>query len=368
MESNILFIGSFEKPKNGHYGGVYFASTHLRDGLKKDGFTVIEMDTTLKDISQTRISKRIPDIIIRQFRFLITIIKHYKATHLFIFLSGGGSYIDKFPSILLAKVLRIKIFIFPRSGHLYSDFKKSHYRWFVNRTLNRADKIICQSAFWREFFISHGVNESKLEVIENWVDNMKLEESQELDFPEYNGGMFKIIYVSRIEKSKGVDDILLLAKKLRGKLDFSINVYGAGSYQMDFLSNIKSNQVDDVVHFKGWLQKDKMMKVINGHHLAIFPSQTEGYPNSLLDYIFAKIPVLASKIPMVKAVGKENMYYYSIENPEDIAENVLDIVAEYTLAMEKAKRIYTEKIVNNRLSNVMTKLNLLVNELPMKQK
>src|SRR5699024_10214481 len=96
MGSKILFIGSFKKPKSGHYGGVYFASTTLRDGLAKEGYQIIEMDTTLKDISETRVHKRLPDIIIRQFRFLYTILFNSKAREFFVFLSGGSSYIDKF--------------------------------------------------------------------------------------------------------------------------------------------------------------------------------------------------------------------------------------------------------------------------------
>src|SRR5690606_28223679 len=107
-----------------------------------------------------------------------------------------------------------------------------------------------------------------------------------------NKETFKIVFVSRIEKAKGVDEIIALAQQLRNKLDFSIYVYGAGRYQKEFIKSIKSNQLEDVIHFKGWLEKEKMLKTINNHHLAIFPSQTEGYPNSLLDYIFAKIPLI----------------------------------------------------------------------------
>lgn len=364
MDNKILFIGSFNKPKNGHYGGVYFASTTLRDGLEKEGYSIIEMDTTLKDISETRVYKRLPNILIRQFKFLYTILFNIKAKHILIFLSGGGSYIDKFLPILLSKILGKTIIIFPVSGHLINDYKKKKFIFFINSILKMANKIVCQSSFWKNYFIEKGVNRNKLLVVENWVDDLKIKESIGLDYPEYNvesKETFKIVFVSRIEKAKGVDDIITLTEELNGKLDFSIHIYGAGSYQKKFVENIKSNQLEGVIHFEGWLEKEKMLKTINAHHLAIFPSQTEGYPNSLLDYIFAKIPIIASDIPMVQAVGGENIKYFKQGNKDELAKKVLEIVNDYSIYLEKAKTLNIEKAENNNLKKVILKFNTLLN-------
>lgn len=364
MRNKILFIGSFNKPKNGHYGGVYFASTTLRDGLEKEGYNIVEMDTTLKDISEIRVYKRLPNILIRQLKFLFTILLNFKAKHILIFLSGGGSYIDKFLPILLSKMLRKRVIIFPRSGHLINDHKKKKFTFFINSVLKMADKIVCQSSFWKNYFIKNNVNQNKLYVVENWVDDLKIKESIGLDYPKFKGKnkeTFKIVFVSRIEKAKGVDDIIALAKQLNNNLDFSIFVYGAGSYQEEFVKSIKSNQLEDVIHFKGWLDKDKMMKTINSHHLAIFPSQTEGYPNSLLDYIFAKIPIIASDIPMVKAVGDEHMVYFKHGNQNELGEKVCDIINNYPVYLLKAEKLYSEKFENNNLKKALFKFNLILN-------
>lgn len=365
MRNKILFIGSFNKPKNGHYGGVYFASTTLRDGLNKEGHQIVEMDTTLKDIAETRVSKRLPNIITRQFEFLFIILFNRNANYLFVFLSGGGSYIDKFFSIRLAKLLRKRVVIFPRSGNLITDFSKKKFSFFIKRVFGFADIVVCQSSFWKDYFVSKNVNQNKLIVLENWVDDLKIEESTTLDYPKFKGKnkeTFKIVFVSRIEKAKGVDDIIVLAKELRNKLDFTINVFGAGSYENEFIENIKSNQLEDVVQSKGWLEKGKMLKTINVNHLAIFPSQTEGYPNSLLDYIFAKTPIIASDIPMVKAVGGDNMMYFRQGNQNELVEKVYDIINNYPVYQLKAERIYSEKFENNNLKKALLKFNTILND------
>lgn len=359
MSNKILFIGSFKLAENGHYGGVYFASTTLRDGLIKEGYQIVEMDTTLKNIAQTSVYKRLPDIIIRQFKFLFTIIINIRAKYIFVFLSGGSSYVDKFFPILLAMLLRKQVIIFPRSGHLIKHFNKKKFNFFIERVFKIANRVVCQSSFWQDYFTSKNITKNKLLVIENWVDDLKFKESTSLDYPKFNGinrETFKIVFVSRIEKAKGVDDIIALAQQLKNKLDFSIFVYGAGSYQNEFVKSIKSNQMDDVIHFQGWLDKEKMIKTINNHHLAIFPSQTEGYPNSLLDYIFAKIPIIASDIPMVKAIGKSNMYYYENNNAVEMADLVEVISSDYDTAIIKSKNLFDRKAIENTLDTGVRKI------------
>src|SRR5690554_5713195 len=106
MKDKVLFIGSFIKPKNGSYGGVLFASTSLRDKLINEGYKVVELDTTLKDISVTKVSKRFGNIFLRQLKFLYRILTTRKAKTLLVFVSAGNSYIDKLPSIFLAKLLK----------------------------------------------------------------------------------------------------------------------------------------------------------------------------------------------------------------------------------------------------------------------
>lgn len=357
--NKILFIGSFKLPKNGHYGGVYFACTTLRDGLRKKGYQIVEMDTTLKDISDLRVINRLHEIIIRQIRFLIKILFNLNAKYLFVFLSSGNSYIDKLMPILFSKLALKKIIILPRSGHLIEDNKKTFYGLYVKLTLKISNKVICQSEFWRSYFKKLNVRESKLDIIENWVDDEKIEESIKLLYPKYNketGEPLRIIFVTRIEKAKGVDDIISLAKIINNQLNYSIHVYGGGSYEKDFVNDIIRNKLENNVMFHGWLQKNKLVNTINSFHLAIFSSKIEGYPNSLLDYIFSKVPIISTDIPMIKEVGGDKIRYYECGNVNDLADKVLFIANNYEIAIEDIKVLYERKLIENNLSYSLEKL------------
>ncbi|MCC5936786.1 MAG: glycosyltransferase family 4 protein [Lunatimonas sp.] len=361
----ILFIGSFRKAKNGYYGGVYFSSTTLRDQLIEKQFEVIELDTTLKDISETRVLKRLPRLFIRQFNFTFKVLFNPGARIIFIFLSAGDSYIDKFSSIILARILGKKIVLFPRSGHIINSYKSSVYRFFINTSFAASDYIVCQSVFWRDFFISKNVKPCKLTVIENWVDEDKINKSKSIDFPSFsilNNESFKIIFVSRIEKAKGILDLIELALAIQGKLNFSIHIYGSGSYIKELIETIKIYKLEETLSFKGWLEQKDLIKTINSHHLAIFPSKVEGYPNSIMDFIFAKVPILAFDIPTVRAVGGSNINYYSNDCLSGLSEKVLEIANDYSSHVKKSEQIYAEKLVNNSLANAFNKIQTIISK------
>lgn len=61
----ILFIGSFVLPKNGSFGGVYFASSTIKSSLDKRNIEVIELDTTVEDINKMGLTSRLHKVIFR---------------------------------------------------------------------------------------------------------------------------------------------------------------------------------------------------------------------------------------------------------------------------------------------------------------
>jgi len=357
MKKQILFIGSFLIPKNGHYGGVYFASTSLRDKMVSEGFEVIELDTTLKDISVTKVSKRLSTIIARSFRFLKIILLSPKAKTIFIFVSRGNSYLDKFPSFILAKFLRKKIILFPLSGHLIEDFEKPFYIFFIKKILNSSTYIICQSTYWKNYFKSKGVPTKKLKTVENWVPNETIKTSRRIDFGNFDinkDKCFRMVYVSRIEIAKGINDIVEAAKTIPKGLIFKIDIFGEGAYKDEFIKLIKHERLEEVINYKGWLDNSKMQATLNKYHLALFTSRVEGYPNSLLDFIFSKIPVIAYDIPSVRAVGQEYTLYY-----KDISSLVSKIVIcynDYENICLSTKKLYKIKRERNNIAFTFSQL------------
>jgi len=354
----ILFIGSFRLPKEGAFGGVYFASTTLKSALEAKGIEIIKLDTTLKSIKETGVFKRFPSLIVRNITFLWKIAVNRKAKSLIVFLSAGNSYLDKLPSILLARVLQKKIVIFPVSGFIIRDYENRVYKIFIRWVMKLSDVVVCQSDFWKDFFISHNLSVSKLEVIENWVMDATIEKSKDILFKTYHPSsneVFKLIFVSRIEVAKGVNDIVELAKSLKDNFPVEINIYGDGGYVNKLQMDIEKFHLNNCVNIRGWLDHKNMQEVINKHHVALFTSRFEGYPNALLDYVFSKTPIVATNIPTVKAVGRDLISYYEPGNIVQFAEKIKWCHDNYTTATKMAEKLIREKEVRNNL-NIQTQI------------
>lgn len=360
----IIIIGSFVIPKGGSFGGVYSVSTSLRDNLVSRGFSVREIDTTLKDVRVTKVSKRLWSIIFRQFSFLWSILRYPKARFLFVFMSAGNSYLDKLPSIVLATILGKKVVAFPRSGHVIADFDKFYYRFLIRLSISFCSRVICQSQFWFEFFQNSGVADHKLVVVENWVSDKIIDHSAKLVPNSFarRSERFKLIFLSRIELDKGVYDVLKLAQQLtdRGSIDFVIDIYGSGSYEVQLVREIQDLGLSDIVKYRGWLDRENMLSTLNGYHLGLFLSKVEGYPNSLLDFIFAKLPVLASSIPMVRVVGRDLITYWEYGDERDLVEKVEYCYQNHSVILEQAQILYDQK---KRTNNVHSVVNTLLNSL-----
>lgn len=360
MKKEILFIGAFKLPQNGFYGGVYHASTTMRDEFKRQNYHIIELNTSIKDINNTKVSSRLFSLINRMLVFCYKIIINRKAKVMLVFISAGNSYLDKLIPITIAKILRKKVFVFPRSGHIIEDLNKKKYQLITKSVFSMSDYIICQSEFWKVFFgTKFELKDEKLIIVENWVQDEVREKSTKLNFPQFNLGkdVFKIIFVSRIEVDKGVDDILKVVSKLKQhNIKFKINIYGAGGYTNTLIKRIEKERLTNFVSYKGWLSKENKLDIINKHHLALFPSKTEGYPNSILDYVFAKVPVITSDIPMLRMIGKSNFIYYQNGNIEELYNAIHYSMNKYSLTVENATTIFKRMYEENNIKYAFNKL------------
>lgn len=338
-------------------GGQLFACQSLSDHLYHHGYEIISLNTSYrvkKDDNKISLWTKTLTLVKRNFQFLFKILFNPKAKNILIFVSAGNSYIEKAPFIFISKWLGKRTVVFPRSGFLLKDYDKKSYRIVVNAVFRKSDYIICQSEFWKEYFIENKVSKEKLVVIENWYPKNQIEKSTLLTFQEslIKEEEFKMVFVARIEEGKGIDDLISVAELLKqDKLLFSIDIFGEGNYKDSLQKKIIKTGLDKNITLKGWLGGKNKLETINQYHLAIFPSRFEGYPNTLLDYIFSKIPILATDTGSIKAVGQNNMTYYTPGNIVEMREKILDVHGNYVSYVKHAKQIYKIKTVKNHIDH-----------------
>lgn len=116
-------------------------------------------------------------------------------------------------------------------------------------------------------------------------------------FDKYNKTEFNIVSVGRFSAQKGYERLIEIAKRLKkDKLKFKWYIVGNcnGIYAEEIKSNIKNNNLEDVIKIEG--QQINPYKYIYNADLLVSTSLYEGFPRVINESIALGTPVVAPKI------------------------------------------------------------------------
>lgn len=157
--------------------------------------------------------------------------------------------------------------------------------------IHGSDVNVAVSNYVKENLVNETfVDESKVSVIYNGIDPAPFEALKRTFRTNKN---IKIMYSGRIDRSKGVFQLLKIAKKYP---EVQVNFYGTGDV-FDELTKIslKGNLNNVVMHGK-ILYKDVVSKYFENDVFVLPTTRVEGLPMSIIEAQFAKMPIVASDI------------------------------------------------------------------------
>tara|TARA_B100000700_G_C14998043_1_gene834886 strand:- start:804 stop:1901 length:1098 start_codon:yes stop_codon:yes gene_type:complete len=210
--------------------------------------------------------------------------KYRKANLINNFLSTNNNiralFADHWKSLELIKdenLKKTKTFCLLHSKEINHEIGSSLNKRVIKST-NNADFIIANSNFTKELAIKVGINPSKINVIfpgiekpkiiENIVKN-KAEEIFKESFP-------KIITVSRLDKRKGHDKILMLIKNLKPKFPKIKYVsIGFGDEEKNLIKLSRELQLENEVIFLKNIDFNFKIALMSEANLFLMPSRIE---------------------------------------------------------------------------------------------
>lgn len=352
MKGRVYIIGPFGYKNDQTFrGGLYTACTSLAKYLESNNYKIIKLNTSHKSNKDISLYVKLFFSMKKNILFPFRILLGNKGTTM-VFLSGGASYLDKLLPIIFSKLKGNKLILLPRSGSIIEDYNKPIFIRNIDFSFKLSHFVICQSNFWKTFFYNRGVSERKLKIIENWIPENIYQKSKPLKFNNQhnilnNQKTFKLVFVSRIEVSKGIVELVNAIHRAKEFINVKLEIYGDGNYKNGLLELISKLDLANQVVYKGWLDKESMLQTINKYDLAIFPSHFEGYPNTLLDFIFSKVPIISSDIPTCKAVGKDNILYFKKGDDDSLSSQIIYAHNNYSELIEMSKRAFYDKQKNH---------------------
>lgn len=172
---------------------------------------------------------------------------------------------------------------------------------------------------------------------------------------------FKFLFVGRLEKVKG-PDILIQAvqilKQNNPKLDFSVDVVGGGSMEVEIKEKIKNYELSKVVQMRGWANEEEVSGFMNASDCLLVTSRSESLPLVILEAAKSGLPVIASNVGDCPFLIKKYKIGFSFENQDiralaDSMEKIINskklnkigfsrLVRDYSL--EKTVELFTKKV------------------------
>jgi glycosyltransferase involved in cell wall biosynthesis len=171
---------------------------------------------------------------------------------------------------------------------------------------------------------------------------------------------FVIIFLSRIEKGKGIYEAIEAFRIINKKYSNTIfRIYGSGNETQRVLNYI-GGSINQTIFFKGYVEGEEKIQAFSGAHVYLFPSYAEGLPNSLLEALAFGLPIISSSVGGIPDFFKQPQmgYITSDINPivlanlmENLIQNPAQCIETSRFNFNFAKQHFYSKTVAKRVMN-----------------
>ncbi len=143
---------------------------------------------------------------------------------------------------------------------------------------------------------------------------------------------YEILFLCRIDKDKGIDELLSAAKTLieREIKNFHITVVGDGAYLQTVREHVSSMSLEDYVAIKGQVNDEKKKKeFFMSSDIYILPTYyREGFPRTLYEAMVFGTPIITTFVSGIPSLMKDRYNCYRIQE-----RSVNSIIDALTFAM-----------------------------------
>jgi glycosyltransferase involved in cell wall biosynthesis len=158
-----------------------------------------------------------------------------------------------------------------------------------------------------------------------------------------------LLFLSRIERRKGIFELLTAFKMLRQhikyKLNISLTICGDG-FELDRIKSLVENEKIKGVTIEGFISGKKKKEAFEKSHMFIFPSHSEGMPNAVLEAMGFGLPVITT------AVGGLNDFFIDGKHGAYILKNdANDLLEKLVNLIERPEMLKEISLTNHSLAN-----------------
>lgn len=237
--------------------------------------------------------------------------------------------------INLAKKLGKKVILHEHAADFVEFYNNTTNKADISDTINKCDKLIVLSESWKQYFISIGIEQNIISVLNNIVSPPEIKSIKRVD------DKLHLLYMGEISNRKGAFDLLkAVCKEKEFFKDKLLLRMGGNEVDGDIKGFIKDNGLDCFVSYEGWIAGEYKKECLNWEDVYILPSYNEGLPIAILEAMSYSHPVISTPVGGIPEVveNKRNGILVEPGNQREIADAI-----KYYIENKDQIKIHGEK-------------------------
>lgn len=356
---NILQINASYKPAY-IYGGPTISVSKLSEELVKNGHTVQVFTTTANGTTElpvtTTATQQVSGVAVRYFKRLTKDHTHFSPQLLLALWKEVPGFdlvhihtwwnLVSIGSCCIALLRHVPVVLSPRGTLSPYSFTNKHN--FIKKLFHQiAGRYLLNCCHL------HSTSEREQTALALLLKPKSTFQCYNLvnlpdDLPrlQYKKGKLQLLFLSRIEKKKGLD--LLLDALARLTIPYELTIAGSGgeAYIGKLKKRALETGIDEHIHWVGFKNHDKF-ELMSRHHLLVLPSYDENFGHVVIESLAVGTAVLISKeVGLADYVQQNNLGWICDTTVSSIAEKLnaiyhsqgrLDMLREFAPAMVISK-------------------------------
>lgn len=238
--------------------------------------------------------------------------------------------------------------------HKNTVVKRIYFRLFERRSVNGSKYVQATTRSEKEQIEDLNISTQVKKIPHPYLDNSVYQRD--------NVDQSRILYMSRLHPSKGLDRLLPVLKRLKDKgFNFSFRIAGTGdgNYENKLRNQVHELGLGEIVNFLGFLEGEKKKLELERAGLFVLPSYKENFGIAVVEAMNTGIPVVISKeVDIYPEVNKYNAGFV-FKNEEELEDAISKLLESPDLAKtmgEKGKRLVDEEYGEETIGKMLYSL------------
>ncbi len=258
--------------------------------------------------------------------------------------------------ILAARLARVSVKI--ASKRETGGMRSGVQRKIEKQVFRQADAIVVNAAAVKNYLIENDAPAEKINVIYNGLDLMRLTPKitdystnyQAFGLPQNENARFITLVANLRHPVKNHPMFLRSAQRVLQKFpDAHFVLAGEGDLQESLQSLAAELKIDKNTHLIG--RCTQIPELLSISFAGVLSSTAEGFSNSILEYMFAELPVVATDVGGAGEAIIENITGFLVESNDDeaLANCLIELLQDTEKARDMGKQ--GRKIVERQFSS-----------------